>query len=64
MESNAQTQLTSKMETESWIETRLTALGGVEGWRDEQKRIITHGHGPQCGDFDGGKGGVWKRVRG
>ena len=31
MECNEQTELTSKIETDSWMESRLTALGGGTG---------------------------------
>ena len=31
MESNGQNELTSKIETDSWIESRLTAVGGGDG---------------------------------
>ena len=54
MESNEQTELTSKMETDSWMESRLTALGVmVNGWRDGQKDKRINGHGQQCSDCEG-----------
>ena len=41
MESDGQSELTSKIETNSCVERRLTALGGgadwVKGWNDEAK---------------------------
>ena len=39
MESNGQTEITSKIETDSQIESRMTALGvgGLEGGRIKQK---------------------------
>ena len=53
---NKQTELTSKIETDSQINSRLTALGReVRGWRDWAKR--THEHGQQCGDCRAGGGG-------
>ena len=58
MECNEQTELTGKIETDSQMENRLTALGGGM----EQKRKRTHGHGQQCGDCEGESGGCrWKR---
>ena len=57
MESNEQTELTSKIETDSWIESRLTALGlGLGGGGIKLKRRRTHGHGHQCGDGEGEMG--------
>ena len=52
MESNEQTELTSKIETNSLVESRMTAKvwGELEGRVVEQKGIRTHGHGQQCGD--------------
>ena len=52
MESNEQAEITSKIETDSQIEGRLTALEGIglEGCGTEQKRKRTHGHRQQCGD--------------
>ena len=41
MESNEQTELTRKMGTDSYTESRLTAGGGGvsgEGWRDQAER--------------------------
>ena len=42
MESNEQTELTSKKETDSWVESRLTALrvgvGGGEGTEGPSKK--------------------------
>ena len=44
MESNEQTELTSKVETDSQIESRPTALGwGIAGGGIEQNRKKTHG---------------------
>ena len=51
MESNAQTELTSKIETDSWIKGRLRALGW--GWKDKKKGKRTHWHRQQCGDCGG-----------
>ena len=56
--------LTSKIETDSYIESRLTALG--EWFGDgmiKQKRKRTHGHGQQCDNCGGGEG-VGGDVRG
>ena len=55
VESNEQTELTSNIETDSQMESRLTASGGVlvKGWRDWEKGKRTHGHGQQCGDCRG-----------
>ena len=51
MESNEQTELTSKIETDSEMESRMTAMrGGLEGGGMEQKGKRTHGHRRQCGD--------------
>ena len=46
MESNEQTEPASKIETDSQIESKLTALGGCGRGEIEQKRIRerTHGH--------------------
>ena len=55
MGSNQQTELTSKIETDLMMESRMTAkLGrrlGVEGLEKKGKR--THGHGQQWGDCGG-----------
>ena len=59
MESIEQTELTNKVETDSWVESQLTALRSVEGWRDWErkgKKKRTHGHRQQYGDY-GGRGG-------
>ena len=57
VESNEQTELTSKTETDSEVESRWQRVGGgagaVEGGGMEQKGKRTHGHGQQCGDFWG-----------
>ena len=54
MESNEQTELTSKIETDLQMESRMTAMRGwATGWRDQQERKRTHGHGKQCGDCGG-----------
>ena len=59
MESNEQTELTSKRERDSLIESRLTALGlgrlrGVEGLsKKEKKSEKIHEHSQQCGDSRG-----------
>ena len=37
MESNAQTELTREMGTDSQMESRMTASAGVRGWRDGAK---------------------------
>ena len=50
MESNEQTEPTSKIEADSWIESRLIALRQVWGGEIEQKRKRTHGLRPQCSD--------------
>ena len=66
MESNEQTELTSKIETDSWMENRITALGGrvgVEGW--SQKRKGMHGQQQQRGDCEQGVvGSGWRHKRG
>ena len=53
MEPNEQTEVTWKTETDSWMESRMTASGGGGGWSGvggiEQKGR-THGHVQQCGD--------------
>ena len=63
MESNEQTELTSQIDIDSLIENGLAALG--EGWRDQEKRKRTHGHGQQCDvccrEDHRGK---WKKVEG
>ena len=53
MESNEQTELTSKIEKDSEIESRMTAIEEVRRWSDQSKRKRTHGHGHQCGDCRG-----------
>ena len=55
VESNEQTELTSKTEPDAQIESRMTALAGsraveVGGGETEQKGKRTLGHGQQCGD--------------
>ena len=46
VESNEQTELTGKIETDSEIESRLAALGaGLRGGETKQKGKRTHGHG-------------------
>ena len=50
MESNKQTELTSKIETDSQIESRLTVIAGLGGRGTEQTGKGTDGHGQQCGD--------------
>ena len=54
MESNEQTELTSKIEIKSWIESKMTARVGERlgrgNKRIEQKNPKTHGHRQQCGD--------------
>ena len=54
MESNEETELTSKTETDS--ERRLTALrgAGLAGGGMEQKARRTRGHGQQCSDWGWG----------
>ena len=44
------TELTRKIETDAWMESRLTAKGGGCGGGMEQKGKRTHGHGEQCSD--------------
>ena len=51
MECNEGTDLTSKIETDSWIESRMTAKKGREGAGIEQKGKRIHLHGQQCGDW-------------
>ena len=54
MESNEQIELTRKMGTDSYMESRMTAKWwGVRGGGTEQKGKRTHGHGQQCGDYWG-----------
>ena len=44
MESNEQTELTSKIEIDLYMESRVTALGwGLGSGGEKQKRKITHG---------------------
>ena len=51
MESNEQTELTRAMETESQMESRMTAgVGRLGGGGIDKKGKRTHGHGQQCGD--------------
>ena len=52
VESNEQSELTSKIETDPQIESTLTAMGRgrLRGRRIKQKGKRTHGHGQQCGD--------------
>ena len=57
VESNEQTELTGKTETDSQIESRWQLGGRVGAGRIEQKGKRTHGHGQQCGDC-GGLGGI------
>ena len=60
MESNEQTELTSKMDTDSWIEGKMTAQGGgsLAGTRFEQKGNRTYWYGQECGDCgEGGRKG-------
>ena len=50
MKSNEQTELTRAMETESQMESRMTAgVGRLGGGGMEQKGKRTLGHGQQCG---------------
>ena len=58
MESKDQTELTSKIKTDSEIESRLTAIneGGLRDGGVQLKGKTTHGHGQQCGDCGGGGG--------
>ena len=52
MDSSEKTKLRNKIETDSQMESRLTAMGRqVEGGGTEQKGKRTHGHGQQCGDL-------------
>ena len=53
MESNLQTELTSKIETDSWIESRLTGLGWGVGWWRGKKRERPQGHRQQSADCMG-----------
>ena len=53
VESNEQTELTSKSETDSYLESRWQLVGRwgrLQGRGIEQKRKRTHGHGKQGGD--------------
>ena len=51
MESNEQTELTSKTERDSSKENRFDSYGvGLGGQGIEQKGKRAHGHGQQCGD--------------
>ena len=52
MESNKQTELISKIETDSQI-AGWQLRGARVGGRDQNKRKRTHGHGQQCGDCGG-----------
>ena len=65
MESNEQTELTSKIETDSYTESRLTALG-AGGWGGGigQKRKRTHGQGQQGADYGDVGGGVEEGTSG
>ena len=55
MDCNEHTELTSKIEAVSQIESKLTAgEGGVV--RGEQNRKKSHGHRQQCDDYRGGIG--------
>ena len=53
MESNAQTELTSKIQ--KLLDSKMTAIAGerLGGGGIEQNRKRTHGHGQQCGDCTG-----------
>ena len=68
IESNEQTELTSKIKTDSQTESRLTALGGavvVEGLSKTEKKERTHGHEQQCSDYrERGSGWRWKKAWG
>ena len=48
MESNEQTKLISKIETDSWIESRMTAIEGrrlgVKGWSKKEKGLMDMGN--------------------
>ena len=63
VESNEQSELTSKIKTDSEIESRLTAIneGGLRDGGVKLKGKTTHGHGQQCGDCGGGGG--FKRYK-
>ena len=52
MESNEQNKLTNRIETDSQMESRMTASRKerLKGGGMEQKGKRTHGHGQQCGD--------------
>ena len=69
MESNEETELTRKIETDSQVESRLTALGRVWGraWRGQAKkeknRERTQGHGQHSGNC-GARGQVGGGRRG
>ena len=49
MESNEQTELTSKIETDSQIESRMTTIGwggqGLEGWSKKEKGLMDMDNG-------------------
>ena len=53
MESNEQTELTRKIGTDSYTESRMTASGRGNGVLGLKKRKRTNGHGQQFGDFWG-----------
>ena len=57
MESNEQTELTSKIEVNSQMKNRWQLVGGrLRSGRIEQKGKRTQGHEQQCGDCRGGRG--------
>ena len=58
VESNEQTELRSKIETDSYMDSRWQPWRGVRRWRDQAKKEErTHGRGEPCGDCEGGEGG-------
>ena len=62
MESNEQTELTSKIETDSQIESRQTVLGGkagVERSIRKEKRLMVMGNSVVIARGKGFKGDKW-----
>ena len=57
MESNEQTELTRKIGTDSYTESRMTASGRGNGVLGLKKRKRTNGHGQQYGHWCG-EGGI------
>ena len=53
MESNEQTELTNKIQTDIDREQGDSSREAVPGWRDRAKKKRAHGHGQQCGNCRG-----------